>query len=314
MTRRSTFLAIACLAACRAAEPIPFETLAGQFRYDPSASLNIHRTADQETGSGVHVTTLSYEGLHGPVSASLVLPPQPGKHPAVIFLHGLANKRDEFLAEAILLAQASPPAISLLIDAPPSRPVGWRRSWDPSAGDNDRNIHIQAVVDIRRGIDLLLARPDVDAGKIGYAGHGYGANWGAVLMSIEPRLRAFALIAGIVSLADVMRGDDPEWADLRYALGNQRYLAYLDSISLVDPIRYLGHSLGAPALFQFGRFDPYVSPEMARRFAAATHPQPKVLFYDAGNDVNTPQALVDRDRFLSKLLGIGPAGSTGTER
>lgn len=314
MTRRSLFLAIACLAACRAAEPIPFDALAAQFRYDPSASLNIHRTADQETRSGVHVTTLSYEGLHGPVSASLVLPSQPGKHAVVIFLHGLANKRDEFLAEAILLAQASPPAVSLLIDAPPSRPVGWRRSWDPSGGDNDRNIHIQAVVDIRRGLDLLAARPDVDASKVGYVGHGYGANWGAVLMSIEPRLHAFSLIAGIVSLADVMRDDDPEWADLRYALGNQRYLAYLDSISLVDPIRYLGHSLGAPALFQFGRFDPYVSPEMAQRFAAATHPQPKVLYYDAGNDVNAPQALVDRDRFLSKHLGIGSIPGIGSAR
>jgi cephalosporin-C deacetylase-like acetyl esterase len=306
LTRRSLFLAIACLASCRAAEPVSFKALAAQFDYDASAPLNIHLTADQETGSGVHVMTLSYEGLHGPVSASLVLPSQPGKHPAVIFLHGLANKRDEFLADAILLAQVSPPAISFLIDAPPSRPVGMRRSWDPSAGDHDRGIHIQAVIDIRRGIDLLIARPDVDAKRIGYVGHGYGANWGAVLMSIEPRLRAFALIAGIVSLADVMHGDDPEWADLRYALGNQRYLAYLDSISLVDPIRYLGHSLGAPALLQFGRFDPYVSPEMAHRFAEATHPAPQVVFYDAGNDVNAPQALVDRSRFLSKHLGIGP--------
>ncbi len=147
-----------------------------------------------------------------------------------------------------------------------------------------------------------------------YVGHGYGANWGAVLSSIEPRLRAFVLIAGIISLSDVMRGDDPEWADLRYALGEQRFARYLESLSLVDPVRYVGHSIGAPVLLQFGRFDPYVSPEMARRFADSTRPAPTVMFYDAGNQVNDPRALVDRSRFLSKQLGIGPVPLNLPER
>ena len=34
--------------------------------------------------------------------------------------------------------------------------------------DNDRDIHIQAVIDIRRGIDPLAARSDVDASRIDY--------------------------------------------------------------------------------------------------------------------------------------------------
>jgi dienelactone hydrolase len=45
----------------------------------------------------------------------------------------------------------------------------------------DRKIEIQAVVDLRRGIDLLLARSDVDQTRLAYVGHSYGAQWGSIL-------------------------------------------------------------------------------------------------------------------------------------
>jgi len=233
----------------------------------------------------------------------LVVPSVTGKHPAIIFAHDLSSKSDEFLAEAILLARVRPSAVSLLIEAPPARPSGWRRNFNPQIENNDRDIQIQAVVDVLRGIDLLAMRDDVDVARIAFIGHGHGANWGTILMSIEPRLRAFVLIAGVISVTDAMRRDDPEWADMLYTLGPEHFERYLSSLEALDPIRYVGHSLGAPVLLQFGRFDPYIPSSQAERFGAAV--RGRSLSYDSGHAVNDPVALEDRGKFLATRIGIG---------
>ena len=277
---------------------VPFEKLAAMFSYDASAPLNA-RSEAPESAEGAYVTPVSYAGARGPVSATIVTPSQRGKYRAVIFVHDY-GKRDEFLPEALSLARAKLPAVSLLIDAPFERPVGWRRSFNSlSDSDNDREIHIQAVIDIRRGIDLLSARADVDGNRIAYVGHGYGANWGAILSSIEPRLRRFVLVAGFASLADLMESDDPEWANMRYALGSERSARYRASISVVDPIRFTPFWAGAPILFQFGRFDQFVSRAMAERLVHSISRPQKAIFYDAGHAVNDPRAMIDRAGFLA---------------
>ena len=276
---------------------LPFEKLAAMFSYDASAPLNTH-SEKPEPVEAAYVTAVSYAGGRGPVSATMVTPSRRGKYPAVIFVHDY-GKRDEFLPEALLLARARLPAVSLLMDAPSERPVGWRRSFNSlSDNDNDREIHIQAVIDIRRGIDMLAARSDVDGSRIAYVGHGYGANWGAILSSIEPRLRGFVLVAGFPSLAELTGGDDPDWANMRYALGSERSARYRASISVVDPIRFTRFWAGAPILFQFGRFDQFVSRAMAERLVSSISSPQRAIFYDAGHAVNDPRALIDRAGFL----------------
>ena len=278
---------------------------ASMFAYDTAAPLN-SRSEEPEPTDRAYVTAVSYSGARGPVSATIVTPKRKGKYPAVIFVHDY-GRRDEFLPEALSLARATPPAVSLLIDAPPERPVGWRRSFNSlSDNDNDREIHIQAVIDIRRGIDLLAARSDIDASRIAYVGHGYGANWGAILSSVEPRLRAFALVAGFPSLAELMAGDDPEMANMRFSLGSERFARYRASISAVDPVRFTRFWLGAPILFQFGRFDQFVPRAEAERLVHSISRPQKVVFYDAGHSVNDPRAMADRSEFLARCLRSKP--------
>ena len=303
--RRLTWLAISTFAIAIPAVPAgEFEQLAKLFVYDASAPLNVHIDA-RESVRGAEILTVSYDGARAPVSASIVLPSQAGRHPAVVFMNDSAHKRDQFLSEALALARTQPPAESLLIDAPPVRPLGWRRSFNPMLEDNDRDIHIQAVIDARRGIDLLAARADVDAGLIAYVGQSDAANWGAILSSIEPRLRALVLIAGLPNIAQSAAGEDPELADLRYAIGADRFAQYVSSLSVFDPLKYLGHSGGAAILFQFGNFDPYLSLARAGELVRVTRDPKQAIFYDAGHEVNDREALLDRDDFLATHLGIG---------
>ena len=280
------------------------ENPASTFSYDAAAPLNVH-VGKPETAGGAEVTPVSFLGAQSPVSATLVTPSQKGKYPAVIFVSDY-GRRDEFLPEALLLARATPPAVSLLIDGPQERPVGWRRSFNAlSDSDNDRDIHVQAVIDIRRGIDMLAERSDVDAGRIAFAGHGYGANWGAILSSIETRLRAYVLIAGFPSLADLMESDDSDMANVRFSLGPERFARYCASISAVDPIRFTPFWAGAPILFQFGRFDQFVPRAQAERLVHSIPRPQKVIFYDAGHSVNDPRAMVDRSEFLARSIHSG---------
>ena len=291
-------------AAAPAAPPAPsFDKLAAMFSYDAAAPLDVH-TEDPVPADGASTTPLSYAGARSPVSATLVTPSRKGRYPAVVFMPDY-GKRDEFLPEALSLARAPSPFVSLLIDAPPERPVGWRRNFNSlDANDNDRDIHVQAVIDIRRGIDLLAKRSDVDASRIAYVGHGYGANWGAILASLDRRLRAYVLVAGFPSFSELIDGDDPDWANLRYGLGPERTAHYRESISAVDPIRYVKHWTGAPVLFQFGRFDTFVSRSMADRFAKSAPTSRRALFYDAGHSVNDPKAIADRTEFLNKSTAL----------
>jgi cephalosporin-C deacetylase-like acetyl esterase len=285
--------------------PLSREKAESLFSYDSTAPLNFH-SDESLTADGPQVTRISYSGARGPVSATLVTPPRRQKNPAVIFCADYGRK-DEFLSEALLLARATIPAVSLIIDGPAERPLGWRRNFNSlSDDDNDRDIHIQAVVDIRRGIDLLSTRDDVDANRIAYVGHGYGANWGAILGSIETRVRAFVLIAGFPSFGELVGSDDPDWANVRYALGGDRVARYQNSISAVDPILFTRYWKRAAVLLQFGRFDEFVSREMADRLANSIPSPHQTVFYDSGHSVNAPFAAADRAKFLTRQIQARP--------
>jgi hypothetical protein len=58
------------------------------------------------------------------------------------------------------------------------------------------------VVGPRRGMDLLLARPDIDPRRIPFVGHSYGAHWGAILGAIDKRFKTMVLMAGVAHIAD----------------------------------------------------------------------------------------------------------------
>src|SRR5262249_38760609 len=145
------------------------KTLAGQFDYDTKKLLDVkEKLLYRKGGAAVYdVTYASPKG--GRVTAYLVVPEAKGPHAGLVFGHWGPGNRTEFLPEATLYARAG--AVSLLIDYPWRRPAPWRKALkgfdDP---ESDYRAFVQAVVDLRRGFDLLAARPDVDARRLAYVG------------------------------------------------------------------------------------------------------------------------------------------------
>src|SRR5262249_40043397 len=99
----------------------------------------------------------------------------------IVFLHWGQGDRSSFLGDGLLLARAG--AVSLLIDAF-QRPGIVRRSGF-AYPEEEREGHIQVVIDGRRGVDLLTSRADIEPKRLAYVGHSYGASLGGAIAASE---------------------------------------------------------------------------------------------------------------------------------
>ena len=59
-----------------------------------------------------------------------------------------------------------------------------------------REVFIQQVKDLRRSIDYLETRPDIDSRKLAYEGMSYGSGLGPIIAAVEDRLKVNVFLAG----------------------------------------------------------------------------------------------------------------------
>jgi cephalosporin-C deacetylase-like acetyl esterase len=275
------------------------------FDYDRSLSLDLKEIGvEDKSGASVHdVSYTSPKG--GRVTAYLVIPSRKGKFAGVIFMHSRPGSRKNFLDEALQFAKAG--VVSLLIDAPFSRTGESKREFDPNVTkpEADRDIYIQTVVDLRRGVDLLLSRSEVDRKRIGFVGHSYGAHTGAVLAGVEKRIKAYVIMAGAPSLTEFLRTSTlPAIVKTRDALTKEQQAKYFNILASVDPINYIGHVAPSALFFQFGKMDGYPNEESAKVYSENASNPKLVKFYDAGHALND-EARRDRAEWLQKQIKLG---------
>lgn len=274
------------------------------FDYDSRQPLDIHdQVIEQFDGGTLHsVTYQSAKG--GPVNAYLVVPSGKGPFAAILFGHWGNGTQAEFIPEAKIYARAG--AVSLLPDYPWDRPDPWHKSPDHfDKPEIDRDIEIQTVLDLRRGIDLLLARSDVDPHRLGYIGHSYGAQWGSILSAVDKRMKASILMGGVAECTDIMvRSQDPGMVELRKSLPPGTFDKYCQVTGQIDALQFVGHAAPVALLFQFGNFEQYFDKASTERYFAAASEPKKVLYYDTAHDLNDPRSLEDRYHWLVKYIGL----------
>ena len=281
-----------------------YQTTFHLFDYDAKAPLDIHdKIIEEFDGGSLHdITYVSPKG--GPVAAYLVVPKGKGPFAAVLFGHWGNGTRTEFIPEAKLYARAG--AVSLLPDYPWDRPQPWHKT--PNHYDKpelDREIEIQAVLELRRGIDLLLARPDVDPKRLAYVGHSYGAQWGSILSAVDKRMKTSVLMAGVAEIGDIfLRGNDPGIIELRKSRPPGQFERYAQIAGEIDALHFVGHAAPIPLLFQFANFEQLFDKTSMEHYATTATDPKKVLYYDAGHDLNDLQALQDRYDWLAKYIDL----------
>ncbi|HEX3271221.1 MAG TPA: hypothetical protein VHR15_11275 [Ktedonobacterales bacterium] len=267
------------------------------FQYDENAPLNVQVLAERYVGDTI-VRDITYASPGGgQIPAYLILPAQSAPQAGVIFGHWGEGNREEFVDEAVILADLG--FASLCPDAPFLRP----QDHELSLVEVPR-LDAQWILDVRRGVDLLLAEFPQLAGRLGYVGHSYAATFGGAVAGVEHRIVANVLMAGFPALSEWTRDTThPALVRERESTPREEYQAYLAALEPLDAHHYIGQATPSELLFQFARDDEFVSPESGERYFALASEPKRIAWYECGHALN---GLARRDRaaFLCEKLGM----------
>ena len=262
------------------------------FDYDPTAPLDVQESGGEQK-HGVSVRDISYASPgRGRVKAYWIVPPGHGPFAGLIFVHPAPGDRTNFLEEAVMLARHG--AASLLIEAPWAQGEAWGRTMGEP--EHDRQEHTQTVIDVRRAIDLVTAQPEVDADRIGYVGHSFGALFGGMLAGVERRIKSFVLMAGVGSFTDIAAFNMP--------MQNEMALeAYRQGLAPIDPIHYIGRAAPSALFFQLARQDMFPRDKLMAYVEAGSEPK-RVAWYDADHFSVSDAGRNDRMKWLQTELDL----------
>jgi uncharacterized protein len=152
-------------------------TKPGPYDYDAAAPLAVRDAGVVNHDFPVKIHDVSYAGDGHRVPAYLLLPPaRTGRHPAVVYLHGSGGTRLDLVTFAAKLSLRG--AVTMSLDVPES------------------DAYRPMVVDVRRALDLLDARSDVDPERIGIVGYSLGGQLAVLVAGVDRRPAAVGIIAG----------------------------------------------------------------------------------------------------------------------
>ncbi len=139
---------------------------------------------------------------------------------------------------------------------------------------------VKWVTDLRRTMDFLATRPDVDSTRIAYYGFSFGGRMAPIMLALEPRFRAAVLtVAGLK-----MERTRPE----------------------ADPINFLPR-VRIPLLMLNGKYDHYFPLETSQKpfFALLGTPaaDKRHVVYEGGHQVTRTMLLSETLTWLDKYLG-----------
>jgi dienelactone hydrolase len=293
-----------------------YPDLLPRFDYDTKTGLEQRETNIEKRDNSMFIE-LNYAGSNGDrVPAYLIIPHGKGPFPAIIWGHWLkqgsplANK-DEFLDEALALAHSG--VLSLLIDAPQARhDFGPVEKDTLAAARQQGDAAVHQVIDLRRAVDLLRLRRDVDPKRIAYVGHSWDAHVGAIFAGVESRVCCFVLMAsGYFDEEDTVASHDPQTLARIKEVGAEQVRDYFHDYAFDDPVYFLGHTTSESIFLQFSAADLAGQPSAAadaktraqKYLDAFSSHDKQMTIYDAPHALNSA-ARLDRVRWLEKHLGF----------
>jgi dienelactone hydrolase len=263
-----------------------FEGFRHIFDYD-RAPLNARVDSRDTTQDDWILERVSFDAAYGGerVMAVLLLPKgRAGPYQPIVYFPGsgtisMSNsveRRDQVASFAVKAGRALVLPIlkstyerrdSLVSDLP-DRSIFWREHV------------VMWVKDMRRTLDYLSTRADMDTSRFAYFGYSWGANQAPINLVVEPRFKAAVLyVAGLT----MERGRDE-----------------------VDPLNYLPR-VTQPVLMLNGKYDFFFPVETAQRpfFGMLGTPadRKKWIVYEGGHDVPRTELITETLRWLDTYLG-----------
>ena len=279
------------------------EAILKLFDYDQNAPLDVQEHKVTPLTRYTHYDLSYASPMGGRVPAYLLVPDElTGPFAGIIVQHGMAgNKHSDLYFGRSLVATG---AVVLMIDAPYARPENRNRiPWPLTYTEVDRLDQIQLMIDLRRGVDLLSTRADVDPERLAYVGISYGAAMGGLFAGLETRIKAYGLMVGDGGLvAHHTTADGTFFADIQ-PLSVEQQEAWLALMEPIEPIRFIGRAAPAALFFQNALHDELVSREDALAYQAAGSEPKRIEWYDSNHGL-PDQAFQDMVEWLEIQIGI----------
>ena len=272
--------------------------MTAMFNYDQTKPLDVKETASEKRGD-VTVKTISYSSpvTAKPIGAYLVVPAGDGPFSAVEYVHWYDpsqpnSNKTEFLDEAVMMAQKYS-VESILVDTMWSDP-DWYDKGRTLASDYDDAI--RQVIELRHGLDVLLAQPNVDASRVAYVGHDFGAMYGALLSGVDHRARAYVFIAGA--------SDFNNWMLFGVDDNTPGLAAYKAKMETIAPTVYVALTTPSAIYFQDGTQDNYTPQSDMDAFLAAANEPKDIKMYKSDHAMASDAIRTDRINFLVDHLDL----------
>jgi dienelactone hydrolase len=268
------------------------------YRYDAHTPLQIESRRVRH-GSGLVRERLVFSSINlARVPALLTYDPAtPAPRPVLMIQHGIMSSKDDPRLGDLAAAWASYGFACLTIDAPlhGERAAGafdvLSLLTQPYTG---MRFVVQNVIDLRRTVDLIESRPDLDERRIAYVGFSMSTFLGVQFVAMEPRVRAACLALGGAGLFHVLASTVP-----RERRGDQEIVA-----SLVDPLHYAGLIAPRPVLQVNSETDQIVPAALGHMLFGALAEPKRVIWFNGAHGEFPDEVLREMRLFVTDSLDL----------
>ncbi len=254
------------------------------FGYDKNLPLSPEVSTAEETASYICYKVVYRSARDQRVPAFLVLPknrPEGQKLPCVILMHGLGGDKTMFKMLWPMLTNAGYALFA--IDA---QYHGERKPKEPLPFFGiypyySRDALIQTVIDLRRALDYLETRPEIDPKRIGYIGASMGGILGAIFAGVDERVQAPVLLVAGGNWKILM--EKSVLSVFRQNRSSKEIEEALRAMEVVDPVLWVGRISPRPVLMINGDADDVVPVDSNKALHEAAREPKKIIWYKGGH-------------------------------
>ncbi|MCS6950939.1 MAG: alpha/beta fold hydrolase [bacterium] len=311
----ATFALLLAVAGCAHTQDtsplraLPYEQL---YAYDRDLPLNAEVT-EQQRANGYILYRVQYNSVHDKRVPAWWCLPTTGTppYPCVLIMHGYGGDKKGLQVLAPAFAQRGISTLAIDAEYHGERKQPERDLLSPYPYRN-RDALVQTVIDLRRAIDFLQSRREIDAKRIGYIGLSMGGILGGILAGVDERVQAPILIVAGGDWGYLFRhSQHPTAVQLREKHADlfQNPQKMNEVFGPVDPVNWVARIAPRPLLMINGNGDNIVPRECTERLFAAAREPKEIVWLEGGHFPQPDLVLRKVDEWLSKHLATRPASS-----
>ena len=266
------------------------------YEYDHDLPLldSVRPLADSTDHSLFYIT---YQSVHDEKVTALLSLPKKAEQPlpCIILMHGLGDRKTVDYIEAgnQYLLDAGYAVLRLDISNHGDR-LKYDYDFDLTDGYRywTRDLITQTVFDLRRAVDFIQTREELDHQRIGYYGISLGGIIGTIFCSVEERIEVPVIVLAGGNL-NLMFGKEAFSGDTK------------NYLSIIDPINYVAQISPRPLLMINAENDDVVPPITSKLLYKAAKKPKEIIWYPAKHhdipiDKVYPDGIQWFDRYLKK--------------